>query len=150
MDPIAGREPTELSRWMLWLRDDGPSIIILVVDDSEDDELTTIIAREEHVPSPNFGGVWGSGQADGHWLVGFHLIQLGGGVERQWFTDNIHRPLLEAVLDVPHLVAIVPEEIAGDAKSPEEIAPRFGGALILEVDSHSPPVAEILAERGDD
>lgn len=53
----------------------------------------------------------------------FHLIQLGGGVERHWFTDNIHRPLLEAVLDVPHLGAIVPEEIAGDAESPEEIAP---------------------------
>jgi hypothetical protein len=135
---------------MLWLRDDEPSIIILVIDDSEDDELIGVIAREDHVPSPNFGGVWGSGQSRGHWLVAFHLIQLGGGVERQWFTDNIHRPLLEAVLDVPHFVAIVPKEIAGDAKSPEEMAPRFGGSLILEVDTASPQVAEILAERNDD
>lgn len=143
-------KPTELIRWMLLPRNAGPSIIILVVDDSEDDELTAILAREDGVPSLNFGGVWGSGQADGNWLVGFHLIQLGGGVERQWFTDNIHRPLLKAVLDVPHLVAIVPEEIAGEAKTAEEIIPRFGGALILEVDDHSPQVAEILAERGDD
>lgn len=143
-------KPAELTRWMLWLREDEPSIIILVVDDSDDDELTAIIAREDHVPSPNFGGVWGSGEAEGHWLVAFHLIQLGGGVERQWFTDNIHRPLLEAVLDLPHLVAIVPEEIAGEAKTAEELAPRFGGALILEVEDHSPQVAQILAERGED
>jgi hypothetical protein len=143
-------KPTELIRWMLLPRNEGPSIIILVVDDSEDDELIAILAREDGVPSPNFGGVWGSGQADGNWLVGFHLIQLDGGVERQWFTDNIHRPLLEAVLDVPHLVAIVPEEIAGEAKTAEEIIPRFGGALILEVEDHSPQVAKILAERGED
>lgn len=143
-------KPAEMTRWMLWLREDEPSIIVLVVDDSDDDELTAIIAREDHVPSPNFGGVWGSGQTEGHWLVAFHLIQLGGGVERQWFTDNIHRPLLEAVLDVPHLVAIVPEEIAGEAKTAEELAPRFGGALIFEVDDHSPQVAQILAERGED
>jgi hypothetical protein len=32
----------------------------------------------------------------------------------------------------------------------EEIAPRFGGTLILEVDTTSPQVAEILAERGSD
>lgn len=135
---------------MLWLREGEPSIIIVVVDDSADDELTAIFAREDHVPSASFGGVWGSGQADGCWLVVFHLVELGGGVERQWFTSNIHRPLLEAVLDVPHLVAIVPEEIAGDATTAEEIAPRFGGALILEVDTTSPQVAEILAERDDD
>jgi hypothetical protein len=127
-----------------------PSIIVLVVDDSDDDELTGVIAREDRVPSPNFGGVWGSGQAEGHWLVAFHLIQLGGGVERQWFTSNIHRPLLEAVLDVPHLVGILPEEIAGNAKTAEEIAPRLGGALLLEVEDRSPQVAEILANRGED
>jgi hypothetical protein len=139
-----------MTRWMLWLREGEPSIIIVVVDDSADDELTAIFAREDHVPSASFGGVWGNGQADGHWLVAFQLVEIGGGVERQWFTSNIHRPLLEAVLDVPHLVAIVPEEIAGDAMTAEEIAPRFGGALILEVNTASPQVAEILAERDDD
>jgi hypothetical protein len=90
----------------------------------------------------------GNGQADGYWLVAFQLVDLGGGVERQWFT-NIDRPLLEAVPDVPHLVAIVPEEIAGDAKTAEEIAPRFGGSLILEVDTATPQVAKLLAERDD-
>jgi hypothetical protein len=139
-----------MTRWMLWLREGESSIIIVVVDDSADDELTAIFAREDQIPSAGLGGVWGSGQAGGHWLVAFQLVELGGGVERQWFTSNIHRPLLEAVLDVPHLVAIVPEEIAGDAKTAEEIAPRFGGALILEVDSASPQVAEILTERDGD
>jgi hypothetical protein len=138
-----------MTRWMLWLREDEPSIIIVVVNDSADDELTAIFAHEDRVPSASFGGVWGSGQAEGHWLIAFHLVELGGGVERQWFTSNIHRPLPEAVLDVPHLVAIASEEIAGNAKTAEEIAPRFGGALILEVDTASPQVAEILAERDD-
>jgi hypothetical protein len=142
-------EPIKIVRWMLWPREDEPSIIILVVDDTGDGELTSVFAREDHVPSPNFGGVWGSGQQDGYWLVAFHLVELGGGIERQWYTSNIHRPLLEAVLEVPHFVAIIPEEIAGDAKTPEDIAPRFGGALILEVDTQSPQVAEILAQRDD-
>jgi hypothetical protein len=142
-------EPMEIVRWMLWPREDEPSIIILVVDDESDGELASVFAREDHVPSPNFGGVWGSGQQDGHWLVAFHLVEHGGGIERQWYTSNIHRPLLETVLEVPHLVAIIPEEIAGDAKTAEDIAPRFGGALILEVETQSPQVAEILAQRDD-
>jgi hypothetical protein len=143
-------EPIEIVRWMVWPREDEPSIVILVVEDVNDDELTSVLAREDHVPSPNFGGVWGSGQQDGYWLVAFHLVELGGGIERRWYTSNIHRPLLEAVLEVPHLVAIVPSEIAGDARTAEEIAPRFGGALILEVVTRSPQVAEILAQRDDD
>jgi hypothetical protein len=151
MNKPSGIKPQEMSRWMLQPRDDQqPSLIILVVDDSDDDELVGVIAREDHVPSPNFGGVWGNGQAEGHWLVAFHLIQLGGGVERQWFTSNIHRPLLEAVLEVPHLVAILPKEIAGDAKTAEEIIPRLGSALILEIDDYSPQVAQVLVERGED
>jgi hypothetical protein len=143
-------EPTEITRWMLWPDAGGLAILILVVDDSNDDELTGIFAREDVVPSEHFGGVWGSGQRDGCWLVSFQLVELGGGVERQWFTDNIHRPLLEAILEVPHLVAIVPEELAGDASTAEDIAPRLGGALILQVDSASPQVGEILAEREGD
>jgi hypothetical protein len=120
---------------------------VLVVDDSSDDELAAVIAVEGIVPSPNFGGVWGGGQKDGDWLVGFRLIQLGGGVERQWFTSNIHRGLLTAVLEVPHLVSVMPSEIAGDATTVEAMLPRLGGSLILQVDHASPQVAEILAER---
>jgi hypothetical protein len=134
---------------MLWHRDDDSSIVILVVDDKDDDELANVFAREDRVPSSNFGGLWGSGRMDGNWLVAFQLVELGGGLEREWFTNNIHRPLLKAILDVPHLVAIVPEEIAGDARTAEEFAPRFGGALVLEVESRSEPVAQILAERDD-
>lgn len=142
-------EPKEITRWMLWDLSPEPSLVILVVDDSEDDELTAAIAREKMVPSSGFGGVWGTGQRDGYWLIGFRLIELGGGLEREWFTSNIHRPLLEAVLEVPHLVAIVPGEIAGSAKTAEAIAPRLEGSMMVEVDSASQAVAEVLAERDD-
>ena len=124
-------------------------MIILVVDDAEDDELAAIVARENMVPADHFGGVWGAGERDGYWLVGFHLIELGGGAERRFFTDSIHRELLDAVLDVPHLVAIMPREIAGDAHSAEDVAPRLGGALIVEVQDRSPQVERVRAERDD-
>lgn len=78
-------------------------MIILVVDDQDDDELAAIVARENMVPADNFGGVWGTGQRDGYWLVAFQLIELGGGAERRFFTGNVHPELLDAVLDVPHL-----------------------------------------------
>jgi hypothetical protein len=142
-------QPGEITKWMLWPSESGPPIIILVVDDSEDDELAAVFAREDVVPSPNFAGAWGSGQQDGHWLVAFLLVEREGKMRREWFTSNLHRPLLEAVLEVPHLVAVMPAEIAGDASTAEEIAPRFGSAVILEVEARSVPVAEILAERDD-
>jgi hypothetical protein len=140
-------EPRELIRWMIWGRESDPALLIVVVDDKDDNALTTVIARENMVPSQRFGGVWGNGQKDGCWLISFRLVELGGGLERDWFTSNIYRELLEAILDVPHLVAVVPEEIAGDARTPEAIAPRLGGSMIVEVDAASPQVAEVLAER---
>jgi hypothetical protein len=108
------------------------------------------VRTEDSVPSDRFGGLWGSGQRDGFWLVALHLIEYGGGIERQWFTDNIDRPLLETILDVPHLVALVPRELAGDAETLEDVLPRLGGAVIFEVADRSPQVAQILAERNDD
>ena len=91
----------------------------------------------------------GTGERDGYWLVAFQLVELGGGVERQFFTDNIHRELLEAVLDVPHLVAILPRELAGDADTAEDVAPRLGGSLMVEVQDRSPQVERVLAARDD-
>lgn len=85
--------------------------------------------------------MWGTGQRDGSWLIGFHLIELGGGLERRWFTDNIYRELLEAVVKVPHYVAVMPGEIAGDAATIEELIPRFGSCLFVEVQDSSVPVA---------
>lgn len=65
-------------------------------------------------------------------------------------TVNIHRELLEAILDVPHLVAIMPEEIAGEANEAEAVILRLGGALMIEVQHRSAQVAQVLAERGAD
>jgi hypothetical protein len=137
----------EIVRWMPWGRAPEPSILIRVVDDTDDDELTAAIAGENIVPSSSFGGVWGTGQRDDYWLIAFRLVQLGGGLDREWFTSNIHRPLLEAIVEVP---TWSPEEIAGDAKTPESIALRFGGSMIVQVDDRSDAVAEVLAERDDD
>lgn len=136
---------------MLLLPDEQP-IIILVVDDEDDDDLAAIVAREDMFPSERFGGVWGSGERDGNWLVAFQLIELGAGdtgFSRQYVTDNVHRELLEAVLNVPHIVAIMPGEIAADANTAADVAPRLGGALLVEVEQRSPQVARILAERDD-
>lgn len=138
-------EPVELLHWYLLQRTEEPSVIVIVVDDSDDDELTSAIAAEDQVPSPSFRGLWGSGQSDGSWLVAFQLIQLGGALEREWYTTNIHRALVETILDVPHYVSIMPAEIAGAAMTLEAVIPRLGGSLMVEVDHRSPQVAAILA-----
>jgi hypothetical protein len=143
-------EPVEMVRWMILHPPGEPSIIIVVVDDSDDDELAALFANENMFPSDRFGGLWGSGQRDGYWLIGLHLIELGGGLERQWFTGNIRRPLLETILDVPHLVSLMPAELAGYAHTVEDVIPRLGGALSIDVEHRSSPVAKVLAERDDD
>jgi hypothetical protein len=142
-------EPAEIVRWMLLEPPNDRPIIVLVVEDAEDDEVTAVVAREDHVPSRHFGGLWGTAQRDGSWLIAFRLIELGGGIERTWVTDNLHRELLEAILVVPHLVAIMPHEIAGEAHTAAAVKPRLGGSLMVGVDERSPQVAKVLAERGE-
>jgi hypothetical protein len=92
----------------------------------------------------------GAGERDGYRLVGFRLMERGDGIEREFFTDNIHRALLEAILDVPHLVAILPSELAGNAKTLADVKPRLGGSLIAEVQERSPQVERVLVEHSDD
>ena len=76
-------------------------------------------------------------------------FEKGVVTELQFFTDNVHRELLEAILEVPHLVAVLPRELAGDANTYEDMAPRLGGSLMIEVQDRSPQVAKVLAERND-
>src|SRR5215210_5982178 len=96
--------PLEIVRWMGLAPPDDLPVIVLVVDDRDDDELVAIIARERQVPSPRFAGVWGAGRRDGKRLVALQLSETGGGMRRQWFTQDIRRELLEMILVVPHLV----------------------------------------------
>jgi hypothetical protein len=141
--------PLEIVRWMGLASPSELPIIVIVVDDRDDDELVAIIARERDVPSPRFGGVWGGGRRDGRSVVALQLTDLDGGAERRWFTQDIRRELLEMILVVPHLVAIMPQEVAGDANSAESVIPRLGASLIAQVSSASPEVAEALRELGD-
>ena len=142
-------QDSELVRWALMLVPDGPSTIIVVVDDSDDDELASAVAREDRVPSHNFVGAWGSSEDDGESLVVFQLIQLDGGLERQWSIENTHRQLLDAILDVPHYVSIMPAEIAGEATTLEAMVPRLGGSLIVGVEDRSTQIEQLLADWGD-
>jgi hypothetical protein len=127
-----------------------PSIIVIVIDDSADDDVASIVAREDRVPSPRFGGAWGATDSDGDQLITFRLVELAGGIERVWYTSQIDWMLLDAILEVPHLVAVMPEEIAGDATTVGDMLPRLGGSLMLEVPDASPQVAQVRAERQDD
>jgi len=139
----------EIVRWMGLAPPDDLPIVVLVVDDRDDDELVAIIARERQVPSPGFGGVWGAGRHDGNRIVALQLSEVGGGVERRWFTQDIRRELLEMILVVPHLVAIMPAEVAGDANTAEAVVPRLRGSLLVQVDERAAPVAEVLEQLGE-
>jgi hypothetical protein len=135
---------------MLLHPEDQRTIIVEVIDDSEDDQMAAVFATEDTVSSARFDGLWGSDRREGCWLIELRLRERGGGIERQWFTDNLHRELLEAILDVPHYVAVMPEELAAGAQTGEEILQRLAGALIFEVEDRSPLVAQVLAERDAD
>lgn len=100
------------------------------------------------MPSTPFSGEWGTGQRDGRWLVGFRLFKPGDGFERLLITDDVHRDLLEAILDVPHVVAILAQATTSDAKTDTAIAARIGGSLTVEVEHRSAHVAHVLAPRG--
>lgn len=147
--PAVSAASHELVRWAIIRIPEHPDIIVLVVDDSEDDEITHLIAAGAEATSGRFGGVWGSGQQNGNWIVAFQLIELGGGragISRRWYTSNVYRELLDAILDVPHLVAILPAEIAGDATTAEDMVQRLAGSLLVGVAHRSPQVTHVLAE----
>lgn len=121
-------------------------IIVLVVEDRDDDELVAVIARERLVPSAAFTGVWGAGKRGGRPIVALQLSELGGDMERRWFTQDIRRELLEMIVVVPHLVAIMPREVAGDANTAEAVIPRLAGSLVIQVDDRSPQVVQTLQD----
>jgi hypothetical protein len=139
----------QISYWGI-LKHSGQDVIVLVVDDSDDDVLIHLQASENAVPSPRFGGIWLAGQEDGHWTVVFRLIELGAGplgIDRRWSTAYFDEELLSAILFVPHLVAILSEELADNARTLDAILPRLQAALYVEVEHQSPSIATVLAER---
>ncbi len=126
----------------------GRPLIFLIVDDSEDDKLVGLFATEDEAPSSRFGGTW-TAPLEGDPFVAFHVIERGAGrsgFARWWTISNPERSLLETVLVVPHVVAIMPAEIVGDATSYEDLLPRLASALIVEV-ADRPPLVELLLGR---
>jgi len=129
---------------MLWSGPESRPVVILVVDSDDDHELSTVLARGNEV-GERYSGEWGSGQSDGGWLVGFRLFRPSSGFERVLTTDAVHRELVEAILDVPHLVAIVPQAMAGETGTPAAIGARLDDSLVIEVEQRSAHVARLLA-----
>jgi hypothetical protein len=127
-----------------------PSVIALVVDDSDDDGLASLFAIEQVVPSPRFGGIWRA--ADGEYpAVSFQLDEHGAGedsVERRFTIEAAEQALLETIVRVPHYVAIVPWEIAGDA-SGVFLLPRLAAALFVEVKHRSPGIEALRQSHSD-
>lgn len=140
----------EIVRWAVTETPDREPLIVLVIADEEDDPIVSGVASENEVPSSRFAGLWGSGEQDGSYLVAFRLIERGRGdhgVERNYRTTNLHRELLEAIVDVPRLVALLPRGFAGDMRSLGELLPRLGAAPFVLVEHHSPQVQHVLDVR---
>jgi len=133
-------------RWIVCPRSTDLPIVVLVVDDGDDHDLAAVLAQN-HVPNNGFRGEWGAGQGNGRWLVGFRLVMPVDCFARLLITD-VRRELLEAIIDVPHIVAIVAQATAGDASTAAAIALRLGGSLTVEVAHRSAHVARRLAPRG--
>lgn len=109
------------SDWRLLPRADGLPVIM----------LTT---RAEHRgPRGGARGEWGTGQRNGSWLIGFRLFAPDDDLEQLLLTDDVSESLLEAILDVPHLVVIVP---------------RLGDPVVARVTERSSHVARLLSPRG--
>jgi hypothetical protein len=118
-------QTTEIEQWVATETPDGEPLIVLVIDDEK----------------------------DGNYVVAFRLIERGtggDGVERSYWTDNLHRPLLEAIIAVPHLVALLPREFASEIRTLEELLPRLGAALFVKVEDKSPQVQHVLDVRTQD
>jgi hypothetical protein len=141
---------SEVVRWALTETPESEPFIVLVIADEEDDPIVAAVASENEVPSRRFGGLWGSGEKDGNYLVVFRLIERGlrdHAIERNYWTMNLHRELLDAIVDVPHLVGLLPREFAGELRSLEDLLPRLGAALFVLVEDHSPQVQHVLDVR---
>jgi hypothetical protein len=110
-----------VARWRLLPRVKGLRVIMLAV------------AAGDHVRlSGSLRGEWGTGQRGGSWLVGVRVFGPAAAAERLLFTDDVDRALLEAILDVPHLVVI---------------APTLGDPIVVEVTARSSHVARLLSRH---
>jgi hypothetical protein len=74
------------------------------------------------------------------------LTDVEGALERTWWTD-IDRNLLEVAVTVPHLVAIMPREIAGDLDDDEAAIRRMAGSIVVSVEHVSSGVRAFWNER---
>jgi hypothetical protein len=148
-DVMPGGFPgAQIDRWKLSFSPQDLPMIVLVVRDGGDPALAALLASAAGEPSRRFSAEWGTGQRDGRWLLGLRLFNPGDRFERLLITDDVRRELLEAILDVPHHVALVAEPMVG-APGPAGTGDRpLGRSLVVEVRQRSTHVANLLAPRG--
>jgi hypothetical protein len=118
-----------------------PPLIILVVNDSMDDELVSVIAHATNAPADDFVGAWAARLYPAI-TVRFTLARLSGGFERQWTLDAVNHEIAKAT-SVQHLVAVLPDEIAGDLSRFTDLS-RLGAAVIVST-SRSPALIAACA-----
>lgn len=97
----------------------GP-IIILVIDDSSDADFADVIAAAAGSASDAFTATWTALVDEAGTAVRFHLLRVQTGAERRWLVTDPPADFVEVLRTDPHLVALLPERLAGDPDSPLE------------------------------
>jgi hypothetical protein len=77
-------------------------VVVIVVEDADDDELTSVFAEATNVPADGFGGAWSAQVDEEGTTAKFHLIRLGGSVERQWTIRPLPAEILTRVINDTH------------------------------------------------
>jgi hypothetical protein len=125
-------------------RNSRPPIVVLLVDVGGDDDLAAAMAAEPGGASRRFAGGWSAFIDHVGDIARFHLVEVHGGIERQWALPDGPPHVLRVALD-EHLVALLPRD-AGGARADMERAVA-DGALMVRVQP-SEAVGGLLGRRG--
>jgi hypothetical protein len=117
-------------------------VVLVTPADSELDAAIVASKAADQVPDDLYGGLWHIGRdSAGREGVSFHLIERGrgdSGLERVWAVYEPPASLVDALSQLPHLVALLPQRHAGPAQqSSLDLRQRLAEALIVDVEDHS-------------
>jgi hypothetical protein len=103
--------------------------------------------------SDTFGGAWFGARWDGVPVLAFGLVELddAAGAIAAWCVADPPPSLIDAALDVPHVVAVIPSDVAGVeafGRDAEASVALLAYATMVEA-SHQAPSLLTLAESYD-